>query len=151
PDGSLGYAAMSNDPDRPLAFTDTAQPGIYTLVTPGKKEAAATDPPAGRQTDPLFAVNLESYESKLVYLDDVLATPPESGSASPRERAAKMEAGLKERLPGRPLLTYVEDARQLADVSLAARRGIRLWDLVLAVVLVLALFEPWLANRISLR
>jgi hypothetical protein len=151
PDGSFGYAAMSNDPDRPLVFSDTAQPGIYTLLTPGKKEAPATDPQAGRQTDPLFAVNLEGYESKLVYLDDVLPAPPEGSPASAQDRVAKMEAGLKELLPGRPLLTYVEDASQLADVSLTARRGIKLWDLVLAVVLVLALFEPWLANRISLR
>jgi hypothetical protein len=151
PDGSLGYATMSNDADRPLVFTDTAQPGIYTLVTPGKKEAPTVGQATEKRGDPLFAVNLESYESKLVYLDDVLTTPAESGSASAQERTSKMEAGLKELLPGRPLLTYVEDASQLADVSLAARRGIKLWDLVLAVVLALALFEPWLANRISLR
>ena len=31
------------------------------------------------------------------------------------------------------------------------RRGIRLWDILLMLALVFALFEPWLANRISMR
>ena len=62
-----------------------------------------------------------------------------------------LKAGLKELLPGRPLVSYVDDARRLSEASLAARRGFKLSDVVLCVVLAIALFEPWFANRISLK
>src|SRR5206468_11611146 len=32
PDGTLGYPTMTTDPEQPLVFTDTTQPGIYSLV-----------------------------------------------------------------------------------------------------------------------
>jgi len=137
PDGSLGNATMSNDPVHPLVFADTAQVGIYSLLSADKQETAA-----------LFAVNLDSYESDLTYLDDVFAG---DDAIQPAERQAKIEAGLKELLPGRPLVSYVGDAASVLDMSHDARRGFKLWDLVLWVVLVIALFEPWLANRISVR
>src|SRR5262249_53255456 len=60
PDGTTGHAIMSDDAETPLVFADTTQPGVYTLMLGDNK-------PGG-----LFAVNLESYESDLTYLDDVL-------------------------------------------------------------------------------
>jgi hypothetical protein len=138
PDGSIGHATVTNDPDRPLVFTDTVQPGIYSLLAPDKKEAAQ-----------LFAVNLDKYESDLTYLDDVLADQDAGDADASRE--AKIEAGFKKLLPGRPLLTYVGDPAQVGDIALGARHGMKLWDYVLIVVLLIAVVEPWLANRISLR
>ena len=77
-----------------------------------------------------FAANLESYESDLTYLD---------------------EAGLRERFGHSPTITYVADPRQVSEASGVARRGVPLWDLALWIALAVALVEPWLANRISLR
>jgi hypothetical protein len=116
---------------RRFRFTDTAQAGIYSLVNPDKPDAVQ-----------LFAVNLEGYESDLTYLDEVLQN---------RSGATSIEAGLKEMLPQRPLITYVDDPAKLGEASSAARRGFKLWDFLLAIVLAIALFEPWLANRISIR
>lgn len=137
PDGIIGHATTTDDVNRPLVFKDTVQPGIYSL-TPDKNEAAR-----------LIAVNLESYESDLTYLDDVLGTRATDRAYATPE--AKVEAGLKELLPGRPLVYYVDEPARVSEVSLSARRGFKLWDIVLAVVLAIALFEPWLANRISMR
>jgi hypothetical protein len=139
PNGAVGRPVLSDDPGHPLAFADTSQPGVYTVL--GEK----------KETSPLFAVNLEGYESDLTYLDDVLADRDDDRPYPSRE--AKVEAGLRGLLPGRPpeLITYVDDPDRVADVSLGARRGVKLWDIVLLVVLVIALFEPWLANRISMR
>jgi uncharacterized membrane protein len=123
-----GTATAIDDPERPLVFQNAYQPGIYRLGTTDNKDSA-----------PLVAVNLPSYESNLAYLDDVY---PESAAA---------EARLREVFPHLPLLTYIPDPGQVTEVSLSARRGIKLWDIALAVVLLIALFEPWLANRISMR
>jgi hypothetical protein len=138
PDGTVGYPTASDDPDQPLVFTDTAQPGVYHLMGADKKTGAG-----------LIAVNLDNYESDLRYLDDVLADWPQTPDFASRE--AKIEAGFKQLLGGQPLVTYVHDPRRVADVALTARRGLKLWDVVLWVVLAIALVEPWLANRISLR
>lgn len=77
-----------------------------------------------------FAANLDSEESDLTYLD---------------------EAGLRELLGTSPTITYVADPSQLNEMSRTARRGVPLWDLALWIALAVALVEPWLANRISLR
>lgn len=110
----------------PLEFTGTDQVGVYEL----------TGEDGSRQT---FVANLEGYESDLTYLDDVLAA---------RDGVA---AGFKDLLVDRPLVSFVDDPARLTEVSLNARRGFKLWDIFLVVVLLIALFEPWLANRISLR
>jgi len=137
PDGSKGYATMGDDAERPLEFTDTAQAGIYTLY------------PGDKKREQLFAVNLDPYESNLTYLDDVLVR--QYGGNSSDAANVKIEAGFKDLLPSRPLVTYVADPGRVRDVSLAARRGIKLWDILLWGALILVLFEPWLANRISMR
>ncbi|HMC66878.1 MAG TPA: BatA domain-containing protein [Gemmataceae bacterium] len=137
PDGTLGYPTMTTDPEQPLVFTDTTQPGIYSLVAPNKQETAA-----------LFAVNLDRYESDLTYLDDVFAEGEEGHG-----RQAKIEAAFKKLLPGHSaeMVYYVDDPGRTAEMALSARRGFKLWDIILVIVLAIALFEPWLANRISLR
>jgi len=137
PGGALVPPVATGDPAEPLAFTETAEAGVYTLIDPGKPDARRA-----------FAVNLESYESDLRYLDDVLAGG--DGPGSPAGRTARVEAGLRDLLPGRPSITYIADPARTGDYTRSARRGVRAWDLVLAIVLGIALFEPWLANRISL-
>jgi len=141
PDGTLAHPVTTTDPAAPLVFEETMQTGIYAAHE-------ADEPPrlAG-----LFAANLEAYESDLTYLDDVLAGEAAEAAEGHAGRVARVEAGFKELLPGRPLISYVDDPARLAEASLTARRGVRLWDIFLAAVLVLALFEPWLANRISRR
>ncbi len=138
PNGTLGRAVAANDPAQPLVFPDTAEAGVYTLLDPNDKDHPRS-----------FAVNLDSYESDLTYLDDVLADRPEVQGVA--DRSARVEAGLKTLLPGRELVTFVDDPGQASEVSLAARRGFPLWDVALALALILALLEPWFANRISLR
>ena len=49
------------------------------------------------------------------------------------------------------MVYYVDDPGRTAEMALSARRGFKLWDIILVIVLAIALFEPWLANRISLR
>jgi hypothetical protein len=138
PDGTIGYPTTTDDPETPLLFTDTVQPGIYHLTGTDKQADAG-----------LIAVNLDNYESDLRYLDDVLADWPQTPDEGSRE--AKIEAGFKKLLGDQPLVTYVNDPGRVAEVALTARRGLKLWDVVLWIVLAIALVEPWLANRISLR
>ena len=93
----------------------------------------------------LFAVNLETYESDLTYLDEPLI------DELPKDRTDRVTADLKQRLGQPPLVTYVDDASALTDALGGARRGIKLWDVLLMVVLLIGLFEPWLANQITRR
>ena len=139
PDDTIATAAMAEDSSAAaLMFTDTEQSGVYTVYAPGGEDAAQ-----------LFAANLESYESDLLYLDDVLAAIADGETTGSRTERIESEFG--KLLTGRPLISYVDDAGRITEASLAARRGVKLWDVVLVVVLLLALFEPWLANRISQR
>ena len=118
-------------------IADTTQAGIYTLY------------PDGKDRTRLFAVNLDRFESNLTYLDDVLAEQEDGEQYATQE--AKIGAGLKRWLPNRPLVFYVADPGHVNEFSLTAPHGVKLWDGLLWVLLVLILFEPWLANRISLR
>jgi hypothetical protein len=135
PDGTTGYGSYEEGESPTLVFSDTSQAGIYRVLTTDQKEQVG-----------LFAVNVESYESDLTYLDDVLA---ERGDET-QSRAERIEGELK-KLLDRPLVTYIENPEQVRDAAQVARGGLRLWDRVLLVVLVIGLFEPWLANRISAR
>jgi len=69
------------------------------------------------------------------------------------DRDGGAEAGLRSLLPGTPkeLVRYVADPAGVSEASLTTRRGSKLWDAMLVVVLLLALLEPWLANVISAR
>ncbi|MEA3366444.1 MAG: VWA domain-containing protein [Candidatus Hydrogenedentes bacterium] len=138
PGGDLGNPIATDDPDMPLVYTATDEVGTYEIRGP-EQESPAT----------LFVANLPSYESQLTYLDDVLF--PNRSEDDAKIPASQVETGLKELLPGRPLLNYVGEPEGLQEASLRARRGIRLWDAFLVAALILALVEPWFANRISLR
>jgi hypothetical protein len=145
PDGTIGHFGTSNDPTAPLAFGDTSQTGVYTMYSAGKTDESQ-----------LFVANLEAYESDLTYLDDVLADrDAQAGGESPQQFAARdanIERGLNDvLLPGRPLVSFVNKPANVVEASLTARQGVRLWDLLLWMALLVALFEPWFANRISLR
>jgi hypothetical protein len=97
----------------------------------------------------MFVANLESYESDLTYLDQVL---PDTDAADSTSDKVSIEQGIRDvLLPDRALVSYVDDPARVAEVSLSARRGVRLWDLLLFLTLAVALLEPWFANRISLR
>jgi Aerotolerance regulator N-terminal/von Willebrand factor type A domain len=137
PNGALAQPVAGSDPEHPLDFTDTKQPGVYSVYKRDQKDVAQ-----------LFVANLESSESDLTYVDDDVGEEASNTSPSPD---SAVEARLKELLPGRPLVSYVPDPAGVADVAVAARRGYRLWDIILVVVLGIALLEPWLANRLSLR
>ncbi len=76
---------------------------------------------------------------------------PSEKSGGSTSREACIEAGLKKLLGDSPLVAYVPDPTRISELSVAASRGIKLWTLVLWAALFIALFEPWLANRISFR
>ena len=139
PDGATGFATATGDANQPLVFSDTEQAGIYQLWVSEKDEQPA-----------LVAVNLERYESDLTGLDEVLAEQTEEASGSREERVA---AGFR-KLLGRAAddfrVSYVDDPAHLTQQGTLAA-GLKLWDYLLAAVLLIALLEPWLANRISLR
>ncbi len=137
PNGAVASARLISDDSPTFEFDDTSQPGIYTLLTPDQKG------PAG-----LFAVNLDGYESDLTYLDDVVDEEVTDPTANTAE--AKMLAALKNRWD-RPVVSYVPSPAEASDPLATIRHGYKLWDYVLIVVLLIGLFEPWLANRISAR
>jgi hypothetical protein len=136
PSGRVRPAAPGDDPAAPLVFAETDEPGVYQVFAPGKEAA-------GRR----FVANLESFESDLNYLDEVFAQRGDGAATA----ESKINAGFSELLGGSKLVDYVADPARLNESSLAARRGVKLWDLVLWIALIVALIEPWLANRISMR
>jgi hypothetical protein len=132
PDGSIGNVGTTGDSSAPFAFDDTRQAGVYSMYAPNTPDDAQ-----------IFVANLEAYESDLTYLDEVLAASDENAS---------VEQGIQDvLLPGRALVSYVDNPARVGEASISARRGIRLWDVFLFLALAVALFEPWFANRISLR
>jgi hypothetical protein len=137
PDGTVGYARATGRVEVPLAFDGTEQAGIYAVFAPDRKDEPAA----------LLAVNLDKLESDLTYLDDVFAERP----GGPADREAKVAEGLKSLLPGGTGLVSYVPTPERAGEAVRAFRGLQLWDLALWVVLGIALFEPWLANQISLR
>ncbi|MDA1053999.1 MAG: BatA domain-containing protein [Planctomycetota bacterium] len=136
PDGSIGNVGTTGDSSAPFAFDDTRQAGVYSMYAPNSPDNAQ-----------IFVANLESYESDLTYLDRVLSDSAESSSDK-----ASIEQGIRDvLLPGRALVSYIDNPSRVAEASISARRGLRLWDVLLYLALAVALFEPWFANRISLR
>jgi hypothetical protein len=135
PDKTIKHAWPSSDTDAPLEFDETNEAGVYSVFSPGKEKEAFR-----------FVANLESFESDLRYLDEGIGNRGQ-GTGSGEE---EVEAALRE-LIGAENVKYVVDPSRIGEVSLAARRGVKLWDLFLAIAVVIAVVEPWLANRISLR
>ncbi|MDP6553721.1 MAG: BatA domain-containing protein [Pirellulaceae bacterium] len=138
PDGTIGNVGTTSNSSAHFSFDDTRQVGVYSIY------AASAPGDAG-----MFVANLESYESDLTYLDQVL---PDASAADSTSDKVSIEQGIRDvLLPDRALVSYVDDPARVAEVSLSARRGVRLWDLLLFLTLAVALLEPWFANRISLR
>jgi hypothetical protein len=121
PDGKRVLAERG--PGGDYVFTDTVEPGVYAVDTRGRNLK--------------FAVNLEGRESDLTYLQ-----------ADGNEAAVKE---LKERLGGAENVAYLDSPDRLDEVLGGARRGWPLWTIFLVLVLLIGLFEPWLANQISAR
>ena len=134
PDKHIAYGTLESGANPGFLFSDTAQAGVYTLLTPDQKTTL------GR-----FAVNLDPYESDLTGLDAVLG---ERGKGDSEQ--ARVEGELK-KLMHRERVTYIEDPERVMEAVAAARGETRLWEFLLILVLAIALFEPWLANRISAR
>jgi hypothetical protein len=136
PRGTVGTLSLSLDDPPAFVFPDTTQPGVYTLHSSEQKT------PVG-----MFAVNLENVESDLTYLDDVIAGTEEPAGA---ERNERIEKELQRQM-NRPLVVYLDSSTQLESGLDTLRQGVQLWNVLLWIVLVIGLFEPWLANRISAR
>jgi len=134
PDRTLAVALRSNDGSGDFEFSDTLVPGVYTVLKNDRETSVG-----------LFAVNVETYESDLSYLDDDFT------DLSGEDQRSAIEAELKSRLGQPPLVRYIADVNTLADELGRSGGGLKLWDVLLVVVLFIALFEPWLANQISAR
>lgn len=134
PGGAKVIAPMASDGSGNFDFADTLEPGVYAVLRSDQEMRVG-----------LFAVNLDTYESDLTYLDEPL---PDEASAA---HVKRVEAELKGRLGGAPLVSYLKDAGQ-APATLGGSSGrYELWYGLLILVLLVGLFEPWLANQISSR
>ena len=138
PDGTVGSVGTTGDSSAPLAFVDTTQAGAYTMYAPD-----------GAVPEQVFVCNVAAFESDLTLIDDVLADRALPESAT---REAAIVAGLRDIvMPGRPLVSFVGDPAEIAQASLLARGGWKLWNIILMIVIAVALIEPWIANLISLK
>ncbi|MCE9592530.1 MAG: BatA domain-containing protein [Planctomycetes bacterium] len=126
PDGTAS-AAIPGRPSAqrvtpPLEFTATEHAGVYRV-------RSATD---GADTPPryLFSVNIPGDESEPTRFDkEALST-----AMSPDTT-----------------WSYADGPDAAVEVGQVARQGLGLWDQLLLAALLVAVFEPWLANRLSRR
>jgi hypothetical protein len=141
PDGKPAFPVPTREDPARLVLTDTTMVGVYTFTRSDRPEKPA-----------LVAVNLPSDESNPLTLDESLPDRfPEI--ADEADASKRTLAGLHRLMPNHPaaLVHFVDDPTKAADVAAGTRRGIKFWDVLLIVVLVIALIEPWLANRITAR
>jgi hypothetical protein len=134
PDGGKVVAPRASDGSGAFEFGDTLAPGVYAVLRSDQSTRVG-----------LFAVNLDTYESDLRYLDEPLI------DESNADRNERVLAELKERLGQPPLVRYVDDPGTVGDALGGRGGGMRLWSFLLACVLLIGLFEPWLANQITRR
>ena len=125
PGGEVGYGQA--DPRDAAAtaaavFTKTDRAGVYCVRPTTGGEAAA--PRA------VFAANVPPEESEQAYLG-----------------RGDVEALAGETTP----VVYVDDPESVAEAGAMIRHGYGLWDVLLRLALVVALVEPWVANRLSKR
>jgi hypothetical protein len=132
PDGKIEPATLSRDGSGAYEYNGATEPGVYAVLKSDLETKVG-----------LFAVNLDPYESDLTYLDD-----PEDGEAAAAVKA-RVESQLKRRLGKPPLLRYVSGTEDLASTLGGSAGTWRLWNVFLVIVLLVGLFEPWLANQIS--
>ena len=141
PDGKPAFPVPARDDPARLVLTDTTAAGIYTFTRSDRPERPA-----------LVAVNLPSDESNPLTLDESLPEPL-PGDRRRGDASKRTLAGLRKLLPNHPaeLVQYVDDPAKAADAAAGSRRGVKFWDVLLVLVLLIALVEPWLANRITAR
>jgi hypothetical protein len=134
------YASPSREDAKQLIVSETVEPGIYEFY-PGEQTEKAQ----------FVALNLPRDESLLTGLDEAVRERFPDAVKGDGEEAIR--AGLAKLLPKHPdgLIQYVDDPAKIGETALTVRRGVKIWDVLLIIVLLIALFEPWLANRISMR
>lgn len=106
----------------PPVFADIETAGIYAL----RRGDAARDSEPLR----LLAANIPADASRLDYLDEV---------------------EVRARLHHDTAMAYIERTEASGAPAVSVRHGRGLWDQLLWLALIVALFEPWLANRLSRR
>lgn len=125
PDGSIAYpepaASHQGGSASGMVFNNAEEAGVYVLRGGGRKDDAPRL---------LFAANVPSDEADPVSLDRA-AIANLVGSDTPWD--------------------FVSESDSTVDVGASARRGYGLWDQLLFLALMVGLFEPWLANRLTRR
>ncbi|MBY0231812.1 MAG: BatA domain-containing protein [Gemmataceae bacterium] len=134
PDGTIEAASRARDGSGAFDYLGVDAPGVYAVVSRKGDDETRVG---------LFAVNLDPHESDLSYLDDA------ASDETPEALKKRVEADLKERLGGAPLVRYVADPAEATATLGGSGRGWKLWNALLVLVLLVGLFEPWLANQIS--
>jgi hypothetical protein len=104
-----------------VMLSDTEQAGLYRVVRPGE---------GGTEPVLMFAANIDPEESRMALLG---------------------EADLAGAIVSQSTWAYVAPGRSLGEAGLRSARGTGLWDGLLIVALIVAIVEPWLANRLSQR
>jgi len=106
----------------PLEFTTTERAGVYAVHATGDSKEA---PPRH-----LFCVNIPGEESEpLRYDKSTLASAVSSDTT----------------------WSFASSPEAAVEVGRVARQGMGLWDQLLIAALIVAVTEPWLANRLSRR
>ncbi len=124
PAGTTAYPTNHPDAAAPpgtLAFSQTESAGIYEVRDGGDADAAR---PAF-----LFAANTPSSESQAQYVSDPQSTGP--------------------LVDARASWHFVSPPHAIIRHSRGVREGLGLWNVLLIIALAVALFEPWLANRLT--
>ena len=122
PGGGTGYPVP--DPDAPAGSPGSAFGETVRAGVYAVRTAGEREPFV------MFAANIPEEESIPVLLD-------KEDMASRVDPAAAW--------------VFVDDPADVVPVSRAARQGFGLWDHLLALALVVAVAEPWIANRLSRR
>ncbi|MEX0654764.1 MAG: BatA domain-containing protein [Phycisphaeraceae bacterium] len=122
PGGVVGYPEPDMQTGGGLAYRETEQAGVYAI----RPSAAAVGSAPAR----LVAANVPSDVSQRWYLD---------------------EAALRDRLHPQTAMAFLDRPEALVSEGGVARQGRGLWNTLLWLALLVALFEPWLANRLSRR
>ncbi len=127
PDGTIEYpqpgkSTTAGDNASAMELAGVEHAGIYKVRS---ALAKTSDPPRL-----LLAANVPSEESEAGVLDDT---------------------GVKDHMAAGAAWAFVDAPESTVEAGQLARRGFGVWDQLLFVALLVGLFEPWLANRLSRR
>ena len=141
PDGREGYPVAQTPESPRLLFGETQQAGIYSFSRSAQQEKSIP-----------IAVNVPSEEANLVALDETIAERfPELANIENREE--QILEGLRKLMPSHPkeLIYFINDPSKINEAVGRSGGRLPLWDILLLLILLLALVEPWLANRIIMK